>query len=682
LAAVLMSLLAVVSGLSLVVTTPNAANAVALSTVDLGSAANFSVLAGAAATVPGSRFGGEVGAATAITSDGTTVFESTLRSPNDSATQTALGHARTAFTILKALTPTGTLTGDDLAGQTIVPGVYHRAAAYAMTSPVTFDAQNNPNAFFIMQGDAALNTAAGTTMNLVNGAQANRIFWVVTGAATLGASSTFYGTILSGAAITTGASSTVCGRALSVDVAVTIGALNTFCLLPLLRDVQAILTVTSTSATFPDVLVLSTSGGSGTGVVTYTVVDGTASGCSITAGTSLSSTTAGTCLVTATKAGDGVFSARSSTVTIVTFANPTGTGVGSSAFTPINKLIRLVDTRNGLGAPGRVGAGRQIIVSVATGVAVPADATAAVLNVTAVNPSGPGFVTVHPCEETVPDTSTLNFVAGQTVANTTIAALSRAGQVCVWTFAETDILVDITGWLSPGGASRLTPIGPTRVVDTRSGIGGVRLGAGATMEVDFNGIVAAGSTAVALNVTAVNASAPGFLTVFPCSTAVPNTSTVNYVANEARPNNTIVGLTGGRVCIYTDWATEVLVDLVGSFGPTGLSYVPTSPIRVLDTRRSGTPGPGGVVGYSVRAAALGGRIPGAAYVNVTAANHVVPGYVTTYDCVTRRDTSTLNMRVGRASANGAIVPLSALRSCAWTFGGGDVIVDLNGWWVP
>ena len=59
-----------------------------------------------------------------------------------------------------------------------------------------------------------------------------------------------------------------------------------------------------------------------------------------------------------------------------------------------------------------------------------------------------------------------------------------------------------------------------------------------------------------------------------------------------------------------------------------------------------------------------------------------PAYVTTYDCVTRGDTSTLNQQVGQATANGAIVPLDGLRSCAWTSGGGDLIVDLNGWWVP
>jgi hypothetical protein len=301
--------------------------------------------------------------------------------------------------------------------------------------------------------------------------------------------------------------------------------------------------------------------------------------------------------------------------------------------------------------------------------------------VAAVNASAPGFVTVHPCLPSVPNTSTLNFVGGQTVANTTIAALSGAGQLCVWTSADTDILVDITGWLGSSGTSRLSVLGPVRVVDTRSGVGGGRLPGGWTMSVDFNGVVPPGSTAVAVNVTGVTASGPGFLTVFPCGPR-PNTSTVNYVAGEARPNNTIVGLSGGRICIYSDQDTEILVDLLGAFGPTGLGYLPTAPVRVLDTRPSSTLGPGGAASYGVGATALAGQTPGAAFVNVTGANHLVPGYLTTYDCATRRDTSTVNNKVGQAAANGAIVPLSGLQSCVWTFGGGDVIVDLNGWWVP
>ena len=352
-----------------------------------------------------------------------------------------------------------------------------------------------------------------------------------------------------------------------------------------------------------------------------------------------------------------------------------------STFTPVTPT-RLIDTRSNIGG-SRVGAGRQVVVQVG-GATAPADATAAVFSIVAANPTAPGYLTAYPCSNDRPETSTVNFIGGQTLANSTIAALSSAGQLCVWTSADTDIIVDITGWLGPSGSSRFNPIGPTRIVDTRAAIGGVRVGAGTTLSVDLGPSVPAGSTAVALNVTAVNSSAPGYLTVYPCGGPLPETSTVNHVAREARPNNTIVGLSAGRICIFSYAESDVLVDLVGSFGPTGLAYEPTPPVRVIDTRQYRAPiAAQETVGYSVVAPALGGEQPSAAFVNVTATNHAVPGYVTTFDCGVRRETSTLNQQVGQTAANGAIVPLAAnLQSCAWMYGGGHLIVDLNGWWVP
>ena len=87
----------------------------------------------------------------------------------------------------------------------------------------------------------------------------------------------------------------------------------------LTRTSQAPLTLTSTSGTYGSGLTLTTSGGSGTGAVSYSAVDGTASGCSLTAGV-LSVSSAGTCLVTATKAGDANYNPTSSPQTTVTFA--------------------------------------------------------------------------------------------------------------------------------------------------------------------------------------------------------------------------------------------------------------------------------------------------------------------------------------------------------------------------
>ncbi|MFZ0249564.1 MAG: hypothetical protein WAL61_06430, partial [Acidimicrobiales bacterium] len=81
----------------------------------------------------------------------------------------------------------------------------------------------------------------------------------------------------------------------------------------------------STSGTYGTALPLTTSGGSGTGAVTYTVTNGTATGCAISAATpyKLTSTSAGTCNVTATKAGGTNYLPVSSAATVVTFANAT-----------------------------------------------------------------------------------------------------------------------------------------------------------------------------------------------------------------------------------------------------------------------------------------------------------------------------------------------------------------------
>ena len=196
----------VTTGVMMAVLCPSVAQASAgPASVNLGNAARFSVLASAAATLPGSTLPGEVGAGTVITDDAGTKYGSILHAVNDAATVAALTDATTAYNTLAALAPTGTLTGDDLTGQEVFPGVYHRVAAFAMTTPVTFNAQGDPSAIFVMQSDAALNTTASSTMNLLNGAKASNIFWVVKGAATLGASSYFSGTILSAAAITVGA---------------------------------------------------------------------------------------------------------------------------------------------------------------------------------------------------------------------------------------------------------------------------------------------------------------------------------------------------------------------------------------------------------------------------------------------------------------------------------------------
>ena len=80
------------------------------------------------------------------------------------------------------------------------------------------------------------------------------------------------------------------------------------------------------------------------------------------------------------------------------------------------------------------------------------------------DPVAPGFVTVYPCgaRELV---SSVNYVAGQTVANAVIAPLSASGTICIFSSSPTDVVGDLNGWFPTGVI--FTPIGPKRVFDTR-----------------------------------------------------------------------------------------------------------------------------------------------------------------------------------------------------------------------
>lgn len=187
----------------------------------LGTAAPFAALSGAAITAPASNIEGNIGALAAITEDDLTVAE---EPQSETVTTKALADLGQAYDDLKSL-PSVELSSADLGDiSTLTPGVYHSSAALAVTSDLTFDAQEDSDAIFVIQTDAAMNTTASTHMHLAGGAKASNIFWVVSAASTLGASSSFLGSILSYAAITVGAETIVTGRTLSLYAAVTLDA--------------------------------------------------------------------------------------------------------------------------------------------------------------------------------------------------------------------------------------------------------------------------------------------------------------------------------------------------------------------------------------------------------------------------------------------------------------------------
>jgi len=79
---------------------------------------------------------------------------------------------------------------------------------------------------------------------------------------------------------------------------------------------------------------------------------------------------------------------------------------------------------------------------------IPTVATAAILNLTIVFPPAPGFATIAPCTATPPTASTINCGPGAVVANGVTAKVDANGDVCIYTLAPTDILIDANGYLA------------------------------------------------------------------------------------------------------------------------------------------------------------------------------------------------------------------------------------------
>ena len=183
----------------------------------LGRAASYSVLGTAATNGGVTTISGDLGAYSTVTvtgfPDGTVQGVTDADDPAASGAETDL---TAAYADALSRTPDTEFAGD-LIGVTFTPGVHHTGAALALSAGgvLTLDAQGDPNAVFIFQIDGALNTAAGSSVQLINGAQASNVFWQVNGAAGTGALSSFSGTILAVGAITLGAGSTFIGRALS-----------------------------------------------------------------------------------------------------------------------------------------------------------------------------------------------------------------------------------------------------------------------------------------------------------------------------------------------------------------------------------------------------------------------------------------------------------------------------------
>ena len=194
--------------------------------VSLGTADPFAVLAGSTVTNTGpSIIGGDLGVSpgSAITGFPPGTVSGGTTHAMDAVALQAQNDLTTAYNFA-AGEPCGTnLTGQNLGGLTLTPGVYCFTSSAQLTGMLTLDSQGNSNAVFVFQIGSTLTTASASSVIVANGGEGDNVFWQVGSSATLGTTTAFAGNILALTSITlTTGADIECGRALARNGAVTL----------------------------------------------------------------------------------------------------------------------------------------------------------------------------------------------------------------------------------------------------------------------------------------------------------------------------------------------------------------------------------------------------------------------------------------------------------------------------
>jgi hypothetical protein len=340
--------------------------------------------------------------------------------------------------------------------------------------------------------------------------------------------------------------------------------------------------------------------------------------------------------------------AKAGTYTITDTANLTdGTTVSAqtsattvgSGFTPLGP-VRILDTRSSTaGFRGRMPWGTCYSMPVGGVDGIPVSASAVALNLTVTDAKGSGGVFYLNSSSS----SSLNYNAGETVANSAIVPLNPDGSVDVCSKgasnASADVIVDVTGFFARSSGAGYQPLAPDRILDTRQGIGApkAKIAANSGLSLQITGVdsIPAGVSAVAVHVTETNATGGGWIAAAPDGTGVPGTSSLNYTPGSTVSNTMIVPVAGdGSIELYngaTSGSVDLIADVSGYFSPSAPeAFVPVTPYRAVDTRLTkGTLGAYGMGGYQLDTAQ---GIPANATfaANLTATDETNSGHLTVF----------------------------------------------------
>ena len=230
-------------------------------------------------------------------------------------------------------------------------------------------------------------------------------------------------------------------------------------------------------------------------------------------------------------------------------------------------------------------------------------------------------------------------------------------------------------------------LAPCRLHDSRDA--GTAIAPGATLTIPTTGRcgIPAGAAAISVTVTVTQAGGAGFLTVWPTDQPRPTASVINFTSGATRANGSLVRLAAdGSLSVYASAQAHVIVDVGGAFVPASAAtsgrFVPMSPQRLVDTRTSnGRLGAGRTLTVPLPAGVPTDAV--AVAVNITTTGLALPGYFAAYPTQAQRpNSSVLNTDgIGQTRAAAAIVPVNAGGFSVFSQNGGEIIVDISGWFT-
>ena len=211
-----------VAVLGLLLALPFSAQA-AQPSVGLGTATSYAVLAGTTVTnTVSSIISGDLGVSPGAAVVGFPPGQVINGAQHVADAQALQAKAELTNAYLNAAGRTpATAVPTELGGRTLLPGVYS-SNTLGLTGALTLDAGGDPGAVFIFKAASTLITGPGSRVNFINGASSCNVFWQVTSSATIGAGSTFRGTVLALTSISLNAGATVDGRMLARNGAVSL----------------------------------------------------------------------------------------------------------------------------------------------------------------------------------------------------------------------------------------------------------------------------------------------------------------------------------------------------------------------------------------------------------------------------------------------------------------------------